>query len=296
MNLEMSPDIVVREWRDRRIIAALRFIDATTGGSIRQPLQLQIQLQAPPSRPPSRFVRNLSGHYVLMEAPGFESYSQTFNLDDLAAPPPITAINIGINDPSGQYLSRQFSLPVPRDPAIDPASATGESSLFQPVRIALYPSTNAPVNPGWAVLRTTVVNIATNERLPWAIVVVSAPAILPADTPIVAQSDWRGEALIGVPGIPITTWATGSGDGPGSPPVTTTEVEATLEVVFDPVVIPIPEAADFTRLVDPNPDYSPNPEQLNANRSGLLVGSVPFTLASGRDLSHRLAVTLAAVP
>ncbi len=291
MNLEMNPNIAVREWRDRRIIAALRFIDATTGGGIRQPLQLR----TPPSRPPGRFVRNLSGHYVLMEAPGFEHYSQTFNLNDLATPPPSTAINIDINDPSGQYLARQFSLPIPRDPASDPASITREDSLFQPVRVALYPSTTAPVNLGWAVLRTTVVNAVTDERLPWAIVVVSAPAILPAETPFLAQADWRGEALIAVPGIPTTTWATGPGDGTGPPPVTTAEVEATLEVVFDPAVIPIPEAADFTQLNDPNPDYSPNPEQLNANRGGLLVGSVPFTLASGRDLSHRLAITLAAV-
>lgn len=292
MNLEVTPNIVVREWRDRRMIAALRFVDATTGGSIRQPLQLQ----TPPSRPPSRFVRNLSGHYVLMAAPGFERYSQTFYLEDLAAPPPSTAIDIEITDPSGQYLSRQFSLPIPRDPSPDPTSVNSESSLFQPVRIALYPSTNARVNPGWAVLRTTVVNAATNNRLPWAIVVVSAPAILSAETPIVAQADWRGEVLIAVPGIPITTWVTGPDDGPGPAPVTTTEVEATLEVVVDPAVTPIPDAADFTQLADPNPDYFPNPEQRNANRSGLLVGSVPFTLASGRDLSHRLVVNLSVVP
>lgn len=293
MRLETHPNIVVREWRDRRILAAIRFVDATTGGNIRQPLQLQTQT----NRFRTRFVRNLSGHYVLTAAPGFETYSQTLNLNDLTTVPASTPLTIEISDPSGQYLPRQFSLSLPRDPSTDSASTANENSLFQPVRIALYPSANAPVNPGWAVLRATVVNAATSERLPYAVVVVSAATSLPTDGPVIAQTDWRGEALIAVPGIPITTWSTEPDDDEAtSSPVTTTDVEATIEVIFDPSLTPIPEAADFTQLSNPNPDYIPDPEQLNNSRSSLLIGTVPFTLASGRDVSHRLAIALSSVP
>lgn len=291
----MSPTVVVREWRDRRMVAAFRFVDATTGGSIRQPLQLQTPVQAPNSRSLSRslsrFVRNLSGHYVLMETPGFEDYSETFTLDELAVTPATQMLTIAVSDPSGQYLPRQFSLSLPRNAAIDPASVRAETSLFQPARVALYPSPNARVNPGWAVLRAAVVNATTRERLPWALVTATTNG-----TTTLTQADWRGEALIAVPGIPITTWATGAGGGAGPPPVTATEVEATLEVVFDPALTPIPESADFAQVRDPNTNFLPDPDRLNTRRSGLLVGSVALFLASGRDLAYRLAVTLSAVP
>ncbi len=283
----MSSSVAVREWRDRRIVAALRFVDATTGSSIRQSLRLQ----APNSRSLSRFVRNLSGHYVLMEAPGFEDYSETFNLNELAISPANQNLTIDVSDPSGQYLPRQFSLSLPRNAAIDLASVTAETSLFQPVRIALYPSSNAQVNPGWAVLRATVVNAITNQRLPWALVIATTNG-----TTTLSQADWRGEALIAVPGIPITTWATDAGEGTGPPPVTATEVEATLDVVFDPTLTTIPESADFSQLIDPNPNFRPDPDRLNSRRSGLQIGSRALRLASGRDLSYRLAVTLSAVP
>ncbi|MEA5463913.1 hypothetical protein [Leptothoe sp. PORK10 BA2] len=287
----MSSTVVVREWRDRRMVVALRFVDATTGGSVRQPLQLQTPLQTPNSRPLSRFVRNLSGHYVLMEAAGFEDYSETFDLDELAAAPATQTLTLEVSDPSGQYLPRQFSLSLPRNPAIDPASVAAATSLFQPVRVALYPSPNARVNPGWAVLRATVVTAITHQRLPWAVVRATT-----TETTTLTQADWRGEALIAVPGIPITTWATGAGAGPGPPPVTATEVDATLEVVFDPALTTISESADFSQLIDPNPNFRPDPDRLNTQRSGLLVGSVSLRLASGRDLPYRLAVTLSAVP
>jgi hypothetical protein len=275
-------NVAVREWQDRRLVAALQFVDATTGASIRQPLQLQARSAR------SQFVRNLSGHYVLMTTPGFEDYSQTFDLNELATTLANRVLTIDVTDPSGQYLPRQCSLSLPRNSAIDPASVAAETSLFQPVRIALYPSASAPVSPGWAVLRATVVNALTSERLPWALVVATTDG-----TTALAQADWRGEALIAIPGIPITTWSTGAGP---TAPVTVTEVEATLEVVFDPALATIAESADFAQLKDPNANFHPDPDRLNDRRSGLQVGAIALPLASGRHLSYRLAVTLSPVP
>lgn len=301
--IQRSRTVAVREWRDRRILAAFRFVDAITGGPVRQALALNLLREPIPAeigdlfersrlgQPLGQFVLNPSGYYVLLSAPGFETYRETFSLDELAAPPANTPFNLAVSDPSGQYLPRLYGFSLPRNPASDSASVASANSLFQPARIPLFPSPAAPTNPGWAVLRATVVNAATNRRLPWALIVATV-----AGVPTLTQADWRGEALIAVPGIPVTTWGSGEGNGEEPPPVTVTEVPATLEVVFDPVVISLEEGGDFTEISDPNARYRPDPERLNNNRSGLLAGSVTVNLASGRDRAYRLAVTLAPIP
>ncbi len=273
MTTAIKRELAVREWRDRRIIAALRFVDATTGGNIRQSLQLEAER--------SRFEQNLSGVYVLSATPGFESYVDTFNLES-ALEPVATTLDVNIQDPSGRYLPRQFSLSLPRDPASGTPSISREDSLFQPVRIALYPSTTASINPGWAVIRATVLDSA-NHRLPWALVRTEVNGTI-----TLTQADWRGEALIAVPGIPMVT----ASDDELSENPTTSEFSADLEVVFNPALNFIDEAADFIGLSDPNPNYLPNPEQLNDNRNALQTGSETVMLTSGQDLSLRLVVTL----
>ncbi|MBE9064692.1 hypothetical protein [cf. Phormidesmis sp. LEGE 11477] len=265
-------DWMVREWRDRRVIAGLRFVDATTGGSILQPLRLAAAR--------SEFVQNRRGFYVLLSAPGFENYTNTFDITNAVAPA-ATVLNINIQDPTGQYLPRQFSLSLPRDADSD-LDSVGDESLFRPVRVTLYPSAIAPTNPNWAILRTTVLNNA-NQRLPWALIKTTVNT----ETTL-TQADWRGEALIAIPGIPIVT---ASSDESSEDP-STREFSADLEVVFDPALNTIAEDANFLELVDPNPGYMPNPEQLNADRRTLQTGSETLMLASGRHRSLRLAVTL----
>ena len=78
-------------------------------------------------------------------------------------------------------------------------------------------------------------------------------------------SDGRGEALVAVPGIPVTTWGEDAG------PVLTTEVEARLEVVFDPASGPVPD-----------------PDDLEARRNELRLKSSTVMLASGRAITVRL--------
>lgn len=273
-----SRDWKVREWRDRRVIAGLRFVDATTGGSILQPLRLTAAR--------SEFVRNRRGLYVLLSAPGFEEYVDTFNISNAdisnAIEPAATVLDISIQDPTGQYLPRQFSLSLPRDANSNPDSVDDEESLFRPVQVALYPSAIAPTSPNWAILRATVLNDA-NQRLPWALIRTTVNA----ETTL-TQADWRGEALIAILGIPIVT---ASSDESSEDP-STREFSADLEIVFDPTLNTISEDADFLELVDPNPDYRPNPERLDADRGTLQTGTETVMLASGRHRSLRLAVTL----
>jgi hypothetical protein len=80
-------------------------------------------------------------------------------------------------------------------------------------------------------------------------------------------SDARGEALVAIQGIPITTWET----GPGA--VVATGVAATLEAVFDPAAPAIPD-----------------PDDLEARRAALVSASVPVMLAAGRVIVMPLAI------
>ncbi len=103
------------------------------------------------------------------------------------------------------------------------------------------------------------------------------------------MADWRGEALVAVPGIPVTTWETGDTEG-GSP--TTTAISVTLDILFDPVLNKIPDQTDFSILSDPNKGYIPNPDLLEAQWHNLPSGSISYQLASGLDRADILSVTL----
>lgn len=268
----MTGVLGVSERIDRRILGALRFLDATIGLPIREPLVI--------SAPGIRLVKNTSGDTVLFDAPGrvdLQAYTSTFSQ------PPASgnvSLAVQVTDPSGQYLPRQVVLSLPRDP--DPAHAAAADSLFQPIKVNLFRAPAAPVSPAWAVIRATVTDSA-DRRLPWALVrvVQTSPARV-----TLSQADWRGEALIAVPGIPITLSGTDGGA------VIASEVDVSLEVVFDSTLQTIPAASDFSTLTDPNFGYFPNPDALSLGTGTLLRGSLSDKLASGRGRSRTLAVTL----
>ncbi|MBW4484543.1 MAG: hypothetical protein KME14_18580 [Tildeniella torsiva UHER 1998/13D] len=278
----------MRELCDRRILAALRCRDGVTQLPVRSSMQIAARGVS--------ILRNRSGYYVIVSAPGFERYTQTFDLAELGVAPAPATLTLQITDPSGQYLPRRFTVPLPRPAAVgDPAPAPGSPSVFQPIDIPLYPSPLARTSPGWAVLRTTVLNATTGRRLPWALIRTTLATA--ADTPFLGLSDWRGEALVAVRGIPITTWADPNDDDldpdPATPPpVTTTAVTATLEVIADPTRQTIAPDADLLTMTDPNPNFFPDPEDLNARRATLPSGTQTLTLASGQTYTTALSVTL----
>ncbi len=264
------------EQSDRRIIAAIRCVDAVTNLQILAPLHLQA--------PGLKLIRNQSGYYILLQAPGFEEYIRNFvqPLNGIAS----VIVTLQVFDPSGRYLPRQAALQLPRNP--DLAEAEEPSSIFQPVTLRLYPTAIAQTAPGWAVIRATVTDADTGDRLPWAVIRVTRTSDPEID--LMAQADWRGEVLVAVPGIPVTNWETAI--SPGRDAVTTIEVEATLDVIFDPSLQTIPATADLSTVPDPNPGYFPDPEALLARQTELRSGSLTYSLASGRDRAEQLAVTL----
>jgi hypothetical protein len=171
-----------------------------------------------------------------------------------------------VKDPARRYLPRRFELEaaLPRNPA------TGEplpvNSLFRALEVLLYPSPAASVGANWALVRAAVENKDTKKELAGALIRVLRNG---AEPPLArGVSDQRGEALVAVPGVPRITWQE-SGES-----VLVSEIEATLEVVFD---------KDAGAVVDP--------DRLEKQRQTLIVTRFPpIKLAAGRPVTASLPV------
>jgi hypothetical protein len=248
---------MIPEHVDRRVLGAVRFVDAATGVAIREPLAV--------TAPGVRWIRNLSGSYVIAEAPGLAAHADAF-----LAPPPTPAlesveVTLTVRDPGGQYLARRHTVRLPRDP--DPRQAATAGSLFRAMDVALFPAPAARPPIGWAVVRASLAEAGTGRPVAGALVRV----VRTSDGRHLASglSDERGEAVVPVPGIPLTT----SEEGPG--PVVATEVEVTLEVIVDAAAPAVPDPGD-----------------LEARRATLRVASSTAMLASGRELVASFSVAL----
>lgn len=198
------------EWR---VLGALRFVDAMTGSPIERTLRVDAS--------GATLARNRSGLYVISHWDPLSTHEREF-----LAPPPSPApgsltLNLGVSDPSGVYLPVAASIPLPR--VGDPGQARAADSLFQPEVISLYPSTTAPVGTNWAVLRVSLTETDSGDALGGALLrVVSNGRVLAR-----GLTDWRGEALVPVLGVPVTTFS----EQPGA--VVISEINVSLQAAFD---------------------------------------------------------------
>lgn len=243
------------ETLDRRVLAALRVRDAVTGATVAGPLDVRA--------PGARWIRNRRGWWVLAQAPGLEAHTTAFMAPP--APPAVPGapaigsvpLVVRVADPAGRYLPRVAALALPRDP--DPAKAAKPESLFQPVEVDLFPSPAAPVSPNWAVLRVSA--SGADGPLAGALLRVVRKA---SPTTVLGRgmTDARGEALVAVAGIPVTTWEEGQGS------VLATEVEARVDLFWQAGAGP------------------PDPDALGRIKKATKTATVK--LASGRDAVLRM--------
>jgi hypothetical protein len=276
----------------RRVLGAVRPVDVNSG--LRLTGSFTVEAEG------VRFVRNRRGEYVIFNGPGFDHYVRAF--EEVPDTPAVGSVGIDIllTDPTGRYLPRRHSLLLPRDP--NPDNAGQPASLFRPAPVALFPSPTAPIMPGWAVLRATVTDDPPGDArptpLPGALILITRVS----DAQLVARgiSSWlgrtRGEAMVVVPGIPITTWGdgNGNGDGPGrgrgrgrdggdddgeDTPVLVNEIQLNAEVIYD---------SDF----NPAEGDIPDPDDLEARRDELPRAQFEFPLASGQVLAMTFRVPL----
>jgi hypothetical protein len=249
----MTPDLI-----DTRVLGAVRFVDGAT--------QQQISDGLAVDSTQGGFRRNGSGLWVILTAAGLEAHTIAFDAPPAAPPVASVPMTLTVADQSGRYLPRAATLMLPRDPT--PANADQPASLFQAVNVILYPSPTAPVSPGWAVIRAHVQNKATQAPLQGALLrVLRTP-----DSQVLARgvSDDRGEALIAVPGIPVTTFSSGAGG-----PALATEIDVSVEASFD---------KDAGPVIDPDAVEA---------KAGLPKVTSPQKLAAGRQLPITMEITLA---
>lgn len=212
------------ELLEDRILGAIRWIDAITHAPISLPLIAR--------GPNLRFTRNLSGLTVIAHADGFEHYTRTF---DLAQLPPAKVIPAGsrpftgeVEDPTGQYLPRSFTLALPLDPSpalLSPDNRRPPNSLFTPLEIALLPSPAARLPAGFAQVRVLILD-ANAQGIPNAlarVVATTGGAMLGC-----GLSDSRGEALVAIPGLKHFA------PGATAAAVVSIETEARLEIILPP--------------------------------------------------------------
>jgi hypothetical protein len=251
-----------RERIDRRVLGALRFLDAATRAQVGGPLRVEAEGVG--------LVRNASGLYVVVRAPGFEEYTAAFD-----APPAGVAsrdVVFTVRDPARRYLARRVTVRFPRAP--QPANAGDVAPLFRPVDVPLYHAPAAAVAPGWAVLRVRVRDQADNPLAGALLLVVPDPN--PAGGVLArGLSDSRGEALVAVPGIPVTNW------GADDEEVTTPTVKVKVRAVFDPPAGP-------NQTAPPPPD----PDDIEARAGALKSGEVTAELRSGGAVARTIPIAL----
>jgi hypothetical protein len=262
---------------DRRVLGAVVFIDATTHLRVISPLRVDSE--------GGTLIRNNRGLYVIRSANGLDAYTDSFQQQPSPPAPGAVAletvpVQLTITDPQFDYVPRRVTIRLPRDPAS--ANAAEENSLFRPVQVPLFPSPAAQTASGWAVIRATVTDEATGSLLPFSLLRVRTTGV-GARTLAMGLADNRGEALVAVPGIPVTTFGETEED------VVETEIDVVLEVVFDPEVQMLNDLESLMRREDPNRGYVPDPDQLNAEAA---TDTFPLRLASGRVLAQTFRVDL----
>lgn len=260
---------------ERRVLGALRCVDASTGAPIERPLHVQAA--------GVRLLRNASGLVVIDGPALLPEHAAAFAAPPAAPALASIALLVEVDDPAAEYLPRRATVRLPRDP--DPANAGNADSLFRPVELPLYPAPAARTGSNWSLLRVSVREAASGDALGGALLLVSVGAVVRAR----GLSDWRGEALVAVPGVPVTTWS----DDPDAVVVDTLAV--TVRAVFDPA----PDAGG-TRVAAADvaagraPDVPPrtDPDSLEAGQATLPRAEQPALLRAARSQALTFAIAV----
>jgi hypothetical protein len=254
---------------EQRVLGALRLVDRVTRTSLTRPMRLNADN--------ADLVRNASGYYVVTAAQGLDLHTAAFPQPPAAPALAANTYTFTITDPRNRYLPRIITLRLPRDP--NPAHAVNADSLFRPVDVAMYPAGTALITGNWSTIRAAVTQGPDPLTAPparGALLMV----IDEADGTRLASgiSDERGEALVIVPGVPVTKFADeeaggggagggggGHGHGGNVPPVVVNTLPVRLEVSLDPAA-----------------GWPVNPDILEVNHEANRRLSMPLTLSTGR--------------
>ncbi|NNE64328.1 MAG: hypothetical protein HKN34_09615 [Gammaproteobacteria bacterium] len=260
---------------DRRYLGVLKCIDRATGFHLSQHMRLESDELS--------FLRNRSNLYVISKAIGLEQHSNAFEKAPTLPATGSIAFDVEISDPKHDYLPRTLVIDLPRD--ADPANLDNNNTLFKAIDVQLYAAPKAQIMANWSTVRVSVMrDDGPLGKQPVAAALLRV--IRESDDEVLSSglSDQRGEALVIIPGIPITQFADededdgpGGGPGGGGPPgggppgggnpvpVVISEIPARLEV-----------------SVASGSDWPVNPDLLELNHAANLVATESLTLRTGR--------------
>jgi hypothetical protein len=251
---------------DRRVLGAVQFSDAVTTAPVLQPLIADFR--------PLRVLRNTSGMYVVLSAPGMDTFTGTFDTTGVT-PPAAASFTISVTDPSRQYLPRRASIKLPRS-----TSPTDPDNVFQPTQISLYPAPSASTRATWASVFVQVVSASDpNARLPWVLLQTQNAG----DSSLLSTTltDGRGEAQILLPVAGIRANASGVGG------VVTTGTDIKIVATYDPST-PDPSTPLGSAFV-------PNPDDIiaHAGDPSMKKATVALTVTAGATRVQPIKIALA---
>lgn len=247
---------------ERRILGAVRFLDRAAGFMLERPINITSEQV--------EFVRNRSNHYVVTRAPGFESYVESFRPMPTTPAPLSVLVTAEVNDPLREYLPRRFSMRLPRDP--DPANAGAPGSAFRAVDANLYAASSMPIRGNWSTVRASITQRDGSDTVT-PVRGALLRVLRASDDEILASgiSDERGEALVIIPGVPVTQFA--DDDGTDDSPVVVAELPVRLEL-----------------SVSADSSWPVNPDLLETNHATSIRATGESTLRTGR--MNRVAIEL----
>ncbi len=244
---------------EQRVLGAMRLVDRVTQTPITRAMTL--------SSDSARVVRNVRGLYVVTHADDLEEHIESFQEPPNSPPIEDNQYSFEINDPQKRYLPRLVTLRLPRDP--NPGNIDNANSLFVPQDVDMYPASTASLSHNWSTIRVTVTQ--GPDPLTAAPVRGSLIRIVdPEDDSILASgiSDERGEALVIVPGVPVTKFADEDDEGDDDddePPVLVNTLAVRLEL-----------------SLGASTPWPLNPDVLEQNHAANQQMSMDLTLSTGR--------------
>lgn len=244
---------------ERRILGAFRMVSATTGTSVDSDFVVDAG--------PLNVLRNRSGVFVVRDAPGMRDLTFKADVHGVTIPGQ-QQFQLTVTDDREDFLPRRFKLNLPRKitPASDP------DSVFNAVRVQMYPAAAGPVAQSWAVVRASVVKAGDPARtgLPWSLMQVKKKS----DGTVLStgMSDARGEALVSVVGLPALSANGGSGT------LISSEVDVDVVAFFDPA--------------NTSKDFVPDPDELIAKLGSMKTNSQPAKIASGKTNTVTIEIAI----
>jgi hypothetical protein len=252
---------------DRRIFAALRFVDSA-GRLVTTPVAIS-------SEPPVKVSRNRSGLAIITGADGLQADEATF--DTPSTPVGSLGFQLKLYPLDRSLAPRRLSLALPRDP--ETANSALSGSVFRPIDVELLASTVARQSGQAAAVRLTVVRADDGRRVEGALVRIDSGSGGPGARGITNRA---GETLLFVYGLALSA--------PGPNATIVDDHAVGVELIVDPALVTFHDGASSDHE-QPQPVGLFDPDDLEIRLSGQATPAQSIRIAAGRTTVNTIEWT-----